>query len=134
MSAVVKVFDTLATENAVAGVTGRFDLTSASPEAPSHAEPSAKTIATETPGLPAFARHRSRCAWRSAIRAVDAVGAFAGGVSDPPGPGLAIAPSLASGRPAVDGRAVAAPGATDGFAEVSAEAAGAAWTAAAGSV
>ena len=52
MSAAVNVLDTLATENAVSALTGRPAATSASPDRPRHTVPSAKTIATETPGIP----------------------------------------------------------------------------------
>ena len=51
ISAAVNVLDTLATENAVSAVTGRPAATSARPDRPRQTEPSAKTIATDTPGI-----------------------------------------------------------------------------------
>ena len=61
----MKVFDTLATENEVSGVTGTPAATSASPAVPRQIDPSAKTIAAETPGRPYFARRRARRASRT---------------------------------------------------------------------
>ncbi len=52
MSAAVNVLDTLATENAVSGVTAPPVATSARPLVPRQIEPSAKRIAAETPGMP----------------------------------------------------------------------------------
>ena len=50
MRAAVNVLETLATENAVSGVTLRRAATSASPAVPRQIEPSANRIAAETPG------------------------------------------------------------------------------------
>ena len=50
MTAAVKVFDTLATANAVSGVTGSPGATSASPAVPCQLVPSGKMIAAESPG------------------------------------------------------------------------------------
>ena len=74
MSAAVNVFDTLATENDVSGVTGMPVATSASPTLPRQTEPSAKTIAADIPGMPYFARSRSSRASSAARRSGVALG------------------------------------------------------------
>jgi len=68
MSAAVNVFDTLAIEKAVSDVTDRPAATSARPDSPCHVDPSAKTIATDTPGIPYLARRAARRASRTARR------------------------------------------------------------------
>src|SRR6476469_9752613 len=68
MSAEVNVFETLATGKAVWSVTLRLATTSAKPAVPCHAEPSAKRIEAEMPGMPYLARRRSRRASRAARR------------------------------------------------------------------
>src|SRR4051812_8266938 len=65
VSAAVKVFETLATENDVSGVTWTPVATSASPAVPRQIEPSAKTIAADMPGMPYFSRSRPRRASRA---------------------------------------------------------------------
>ena len=70
MRAAVNVLETLATENAVSGVTLRRAATSASPAVPRQMEPSANRIAAETPGRPSFTLNR----WRRASRAARASG------------------------------------------------------------
>jgi hypothetical protein len=66
MSAEVNVFETLATGKAVSSVTFRFAAMSARPAAPCQTEPSANRIDAEIPGIPYFARMRSRRASRAA--------------------------------------------------------------------
>ena len=60
ISAAVNVFETLATGKAVSSVTFRLAATSARPAAPRQMEPSANRIEAEMPGIPYFARRRSR--------------------------------------------------------------------------
>ena len=81
MSAAVNVFETLAIENAVSAVTGRPLATSARPLAPCQADPSAKMIETEMPGIPFVVRRRSRRASRAAVRAAVALGGIASGTA-----------------------------------------------------
>src|SRR4051812_28927184 len=74
VSAAVKVFETLATENDVSGVTWTPVATSASPAVPRQIEPSAKTIAADMPGMPYFSRSRPRRASRALRRSGVALG------------------------------------------------------------
>src|SRR6478752_1852377 len=65
VSAAVNVFETLAIENEVSGVTWTPVATSASPTLPRQIDPSANRIAADMPGIPYFARSRARRASRA---------------------------------------------------------------------
>ena len=82
----VNVFETLATEKAVSLVTGRPAATSASPAVPCQLVPSANTIAALMPGIPYFARSRSR----RASSAATSPGVALGGAGLAGGAGVAV--------------------------------------------
>src|SRR4029079_19391785 len=74
VSAAVNVFETLAIENEVSGVTWTPVATSASPTLPRQIDPSANRIAADMPGIPYFALRRARRASRASRRSGVALG------------------------------------------------------------
>src|SRR4029079_5748774 len=74
VSAAVNVFETLAIENEVSGVTWTPVATSASPTLPRQIDPSANRIAADIPGIPYFARSRARRASSASRRSGVALG------------------------------------------------------------
>src|SRR6478672_11543392 len=98
MRAAVNVLETLATENAVSGVTFRADATSASPAVPRQTEPSANRIAAETPGRPSFTLNR----WRRASRAARTSGVALDEPRRRPPVGSWNRPGTAGGEPVGD--------------------------------
>jgi hypothetical protein len=119
----VNVLVTLATENAVSEVTGLLAAMSARPALPRQTDPSAKMMATETPGIAdfdrSFARRASSAAWRAGV-ALGGSGVADATVPDGTGP-----PSGVPGDPVVSGLADNARDGVDDAGGVDATAAGA---------
>jgi hypothetical protein len=90
-------------------VTGRLEATSARPACPRQTEPSAKAIATDTPGMPYFARSSSRRASRAARSSGVALATPRGGrLAAGVGPGTLLAGGVGEGSDgAADGGSVA---------------------------